>query len=215
MNFEFTDEQKDIFAAVKEFCDEELKPNAQEVDRSGEFPWNNVRMMAELDLMGISVPEQYDGLGLGTLEWAVVGEMLSVACTTTGAVYGAHVLAIYPIMLFGTEEQKDKYLRPLARGEKIGAFGLTEPTAGSDAGNVQTRAELVGDEYILNGTKLFISNGGEAEVYVIIANVEPERGTRGMTAFVVEKGTDGFSFGKDEEKKCNDVYDKIMEILQP
>ncbi len=200
MNFEFTDEQEDIFAAVKEFCDEELKPQAQEVDRRGEFPWDNVRMLGELDLMGISVPEQYDGLGLGTLEWAVVGEMLSAACTTTGAVYGAHVLCVYPIMLFGTDEQKDKYLRPLARGEKIGAFALTEPMAGSDAGNVQTRAELVGDEYILNGTKLFISNAGEADTYVIIANVAPERGTRGMTAFIVEKGTEGFEFGKDEEK---------------
>ena len=157
-------------------------------------------MLGELDLMGISVPEEYDGLGLGVLEWTVVGEMLSAACTTTGAVYGAHVLCVYPIMLFGTDEQKDKYLRPLARGEEIGAFALTEPMAGSDAGNVQTRAELVGDEYILNGTKLFISNAGEAETYVIIANVAPERGTRGMTAFIVEKGTEGFEFGKNEEK---------------
>lgn len=200
MNFEFTDEQKEIFAAVKEFCDEELRPNAQEVDRAGEYPWDNVKMLGELDLMGIPAPLKYDGLGLGFLEWTAVGEMLSAACTTTGAVYGAHILAEYPIMAFGTDEQKDRYLRPLARGEKIGAFGLTEPQAGSDAANVQTRAELKGDEYILNGTKLFITNGGDAEVYVIIANVAPEQGARGLTAFIVEKGTEGFSFGKDEEK---------------
>lgn len=200
MNFAFTDEQQEIFAAVGEFCEDELKPRADEVDRRGEYPWDNIRMLAELDLMGIPVPPEYGGLGLGYLDWAVVGELLSAACTTTGAIYGAHMLAEYPIMLFGTDEQKDRYLRPLATGEKIGAFALTEPSAGSDAGNVQTRAELEGDEYILNGTKIFITNGGDAEIYVVIANVNPEIGSRGLTAFIVEKGTEGFTFGKDEEK---------------
>ncbi len=185
---------------MREFCEEELAPRAQEVDARGEFPWDNVRKLAELDLMGIPIPEEWDGLGADFVTWTLVGEELSRACTTTGAVYGAHILAEYPIWRFGTEEQKDKYLRPLARGEKVGAFGLTEPGAGSDAGAVSTRAELKGDEYILNGSKIFISNAGEAEVYVIIANVDVERGPRGMTAFIVEPHFEGFSVGKNEEK---------------
>ncbi len=200
MDFSFTEEQAEIFAAVREVCEEELKPQADELDRRGEYPWDNIKLLAELDLFGIPIPLEYGGLGLGLIEWAVVGELLSAACTTTGAVYGAHMLAQYPIMAFGTDEQKAKYLRPLAAGEKIGAFGLTEPNAGSDAGNVQTRAQLQGDDYILNGSKVFITNGGDAEIYVIIANVAPEKGSRGLTAFIVEKGTEGFSFGKDEEK---------------
>ncbi len=200
MDFAFTEEQQEIFAAVREFCDDVLKPRAQEVDEAGEYPWDNVRQLGKLDLMGIPAPEEYGGMGLGFLEWAVIGELLSGACTTTGAIYGAHMLAEYPIMHFGTDEQKQKFLAPLATGEKIGAFGLTEPDAGSDAGNVQTRAERDGDEYILNGSKLFISNGGDAELYVIIANADPSRGMRGLTAFIVEKGTPGFDFGKDEQK---------------
>jgi butyryl-CoA dehydrogenase len=134
------------------------------------------------------------------LTWGAVGEELSRACTTTGAVYGAHVLCVYPIMLFGTDEQKKKYLTPLAKGEHIGAFGLTEPGAGSDAGAVSTKAEKDGDHYLLNGTKIFITNGGEAQTYVIIANVDPAKGTRGLTAFIVERGTPGFEFGKNERK---------------
>jgi len=200
MDFSFTEEQQEIFAAVREICDEELKPKAKEVDERGEYPWENIKMLAELDLFGVPVPAEYGGLGLGILDWAVIGELLSAACTTTGAVYGAHLLAEYPIMEFGSEEQKEKYLRPLASGEKIGAFGLTEPGAGSDAASVRTRAELDGDYYVLNGTKVFITNGGEADIYVIIANVAPEKGARGITAFIVEKGTEGFTFGKDEEK---------------
>jgi len=214
MDFSFTDEQQEIFAAVREICEEELKPKAAEVDQSGEYPWDNIKMLAELDLFGVPVPEQYGGLGLGILDWAVIGELLSAACTTTGAVYGAHLLAEYPIMEFGSEEQKEKYLRPLASGEKIGAFGLTEPGAGSDAASVRTRAELDGDYYILNGTKVFISNGGDAEIYVIIANVAPEKGARGMTAFIVEKGTEGFTFGKDEEKMAYSALSNRELIFQ-
>ena len=200
MDFAFSEDQQMIFEAVGELCEEELKPKADEVDRAGEYPWESVKKLAEMDLFGIAVPEQYGGLGMDFLTWAVVGEMLSGGCTTTGAVFGAHMLAVYPIMHFGTDEQKDKFLPPLATGEKIGAFGLTEPGAGSDAGAVSTRAELVGDHYVLNGTKIFITNGGDAEVYVIIANLDPARGTRGLCAFIVEKGSPGFSFGKDEEK---------------
>jgi len=200
MDFTFNEDQLAVLEAVKEFCDEELAPKAQETDEAGCWPAENVRKLGELDLMGIPVPEAYGGLGMDFLTWTAVGEELSRACTTTGAVYGAHVLCVYPIMLFGTEEQKQKHLAPLAKGEKIGAFGLTEPGAGSDAGAVSTRATLDGDHYILNGTKIFITNGGEAEIYVIIANVDPARGTRGMTAFIVEKGAPGFEFGKNERK---------------
>ncbi len=200
MDFAFTEDQQELFEYVQEFCDEKLKPFADETDAAGQYPWDKVKLLAEMDLMGIPVAEEYGGMGLGFLEWAVVGELLSAACTTTGAVFGAHMLAEYPIMFFGTEEQKAKYLPPLATGESVGAFGLTEPMAGSDAGAVRTTALKDGDEYVLNGTKVFITNGGDAEIYVIIANSRPDRGVRGMTAFIVEKGTPGFEFGKNEEK---------------
>jgi len=200
MDFTLNEDQMAILEAVKEFADGELAPRAKETDEAGCWPAENVRKLAGLDLMGIPVPEEHGGLGMDFLTWAVVGEELSRACTTTGAIFGAHMLCIYPIMAFGTEEQKQKYLVPLARGEQVGAFGLTEPDAGSDAGAVSTKAERDGDDYVLNGTKIFISNGGEAEVYVIIATVDPSRGARGLTAFVIEKGTPGFEFGKDEKK---------------
>lgn len=200
MDFTFTEDQQAVLEAVKEFCDEELAPKAQETDEAGVWPAENVRKLAELDLMGIPVPEEYGGLGMDFLTWAAVGEELSRSCTTTGAVYGAHVLAIVPIIMSGNDEQKQRYLTPLARGEKIGAFGLTEPGAGSDAGAVATTAVPDGDHYVLNGTKIFISNGGEAEIYVIIASTDPSRGPRGLSAFIVEKGTPGFEFGKDEKK---------------
>jgi len=200
LDFRFTDDEQMIIDAVRELCDEELKPDAKQTDAAHQYPADKVALLKEMDLMGIPAPEQYGGLGMGFLLWGVVGEMLSNACTTTGAVYGAHMLCEYPIMAFGTDEQKEKYLTPLATGEAIGAFGLTEPNAGSDAGSVATKAELRGDKYILNGTKIFITNGGEAEIYVIIANLDPGKGTRGLTAFIVEKGTPGFTFGKNEEK---------------
>lgn len=200
MDFRFTEDEQMIIDAVRELCDEELKPYAKQTDEAHEYPAEKVALLKEMDLMGIPAPEQYGGLDMGFLLWGVVGEMLSAACTTTGAVYGAHMLCEYPILAFGTDEQKEKYLTPLATGEAIGAFGLTEPNAGSDAGSVATKAELRGDKYILNGTKIFITNGGEAEVYVIIANLDPGKGTRGLTAFILEKGMPGFTFGKNEEK---------------
>lgn len=200
MDFTFNEDQQAVLEAVREFCREELAPKAKETDEAGRWPAENVRRLAELDLMGVPVPEEYGGLGMDFLTWAAVGEELSRACTTTGAVYGAHVLCVFPIMAFGSEEQKQRYLVPLARGEKIGAFGLTEPNAGSDAASVATRAVKDGDGYVLNGTKIFISNGGEAEVYVIITTLDPARGARGLAAFIVEKGTPGFEFGKDEKK---------------
>ena len=200
MDFTFSEDQTAVLEEVRRFCDQELAPKAKETDEAGVWPAGNVRKLGELDLMGIPVPEEYGGLGMDFLTWAAVGEELSRACTTTGAVYGAHMLAVFPIMAFGTDGQKRKHLMPLARGEKVGAFGLTEPGAGSDAAAVSTKAVLDGEHYVLNGTKIFISNGGEAEIYIIIAATDPGRGARGLSAFIVEKGTPGFDFGKDEKK---------------
>ncbi len=200
MDFDLPQENQEIYEAVSEFCDEVLAPRAAEVAASGEFPWDNVRAMAEMDLWGIPVPEEYGGAGLGWLDWAIIGEMISKACASTGAIFAAHYLCVYPLLAFGTEEQKKKYLQPLARGEKIGAFILTEAEAGSDAGSVRTKATRDGDFYVLEGSKMFCSNGAEAEVFIVIANVEPERGARGLTAFIVEKGIEGFRLGKEDEK---------------
>ncbi len=200
MDFDFPEENIEIYEEVRRFCEEELRPRAKEVAEKGEFPWENVRAMAEMDLWGIPVPEEYGGAGMTWLDWAIIGEMISNACTSTGAIFAAHYLAEYPLLAFGTEEQKEKYLRPLASGEKIGAFILTEPGAGSDAGSVKTKAERDGDVYRLTGTKVFCSNGGEAEIFIVIANVDPERGARGLTAFIVEKGTPGFRLGKEDKK---------------
>lgn len=200
MDFDLPQENEEIYAEIRRFCEEELRPRAAEVAEKGEFPWENARAMAEMDLWGIPVPEEYGGAGLSWLDWAIIGEMISSACTSTGAIFAAHYLAEYPLLAFGTEEQKHKYLAPLATGEKIGAFILTEPGAGSDAGAVKTRAERDGDVFRLNGSKVFCSNGGEAGVFIVIANVAPERGVRGLTAFVVERDTPGFRLGKEDTK---------------
>lgn len=200
MDFGFSEEQLELYAAVQEFCDDELAPKADATDAAGTFPWDNVKKMAQMDLFGIPVPEEYGGMGMSWVDWAVIGEMLAEACTTSGAVFAAHMLCMYPILAFGSDEQKQKYLTPLATGEKIGAMGLTEPDVGSDAGSVKTKAKLVGDEYLLNGTKIFITNGGAAETYVVIANANPEKGMRGLTAFIMEKGMEGFEIGKNEHK---------------
>lgn len=200
MDFTFNEDQTAVLEAVKEFCDKELAPKACETDEAGCWPAENVAKLGRLDLMGIPIPEEHGGLGLDFLTWAAVGEELSRSCTTTGAVFGAHLLAVFPIMSFGTDEQKQKHLAPLASGEHIGAFGLTEPGAGSDAAAVSTKAERDGDGYLLNGTKIFITNGGEAQIYVIIARLDPAKGVRGLAAFIVEKGTPGFEFGKNEKK---------------
>ena len=200
MDFTFNEDQIAVLEAVKDFCDKELAPKACETDEAGCWPAENVAKLGQLDLMGIPIPEEHGGLGLDFLTWAAVGEELSRSCTTTGAVFGAHLLAVFPIMTFGTDEQKQKHLAPLARGEHIGAFALTEPGAGSDAAAVSTKAERDGDGYVLNGSKIFITNGGEAQTYVIIATRDPAKGARGLVAFIVEKGTPGFEFGKNEKK---------------
>jgi len=202
MNFDLTEDQKTIVEAAKEICEAEFAPKADEVDKNGKFPRENIELLAKYDLSGIPIPEEYGGLDSDFLTWALVGEEIAKACSTTSAIYGANMLCIYPIYIFGTEEQKQKYLVPLTRGEKIGAFALTEPNAGSDAASGIASAVREGDEYILNGSKMFITNADEAEIYVVTFKTQLNRGARGMTSFIVEKGTPGFTFGKQEDKMC-------------
>ena len=190
----------------REFAQNEVKPLAQEVDETEEFPMETLKKMQKGGCMGIPVPKVYGGQGCDPLTYAMCVEELSKVCGTTGVVVSAHTsLCVDPIMTYGTEEQKHKYVRPLASGEKLGAFGLTEPGAGTDAQGVQTKAVLDGDEWVLNGSKCFITNGKVADIYIIIAVtdiVEDKKGRKKklFSAFIVEKGTPGFTFGTKEKK---------------
>ena len=189
---------KDLY---KKFAEEEVKPLAEELDEQERFPVETVKKLARYGFMGIPSPKEYGGSGADNLAYSIAVEELGKVCATTAVVVSAHTsLCCQPIFQFGTEEQKQKYLVPLAKGEKLGAFGLTEPSAGTDASMQQTKAVLDGDEYVLNGTKIFITNGEYADTYVIIAMTDVSKGTRGISAFIVEKGTPGFSFGKKERK---------------
>ena len=202
MLFKTTAEHEALRAKVREFAESEVKPIAFMLDKNNEFPTEAIKKLGEMNLMGIPYPKEYGGAGLDALSYAIAVEELSRVDGGTGVILSAHVsLGSYPIMAFGTEEQKKKYLVPLAKGEKIGAFGLTEPNAGSDAGGTETTAVLEGDHYILNGEKIFITNAPKADTYIIFAVTTPDIGTRGISAFIVEKGWEGFSFG--------DHYDKL------
>ena len=202
----------------REFAQNEVKPLAQEVDEEERFPRETVEKMAKLGFMGIPVPKEYGGQGCDILTYAMCVEELSKVCGTTGVIVSAHTsLCCDPILTYGTEEQKQKYLVPLAKGEKIGAFGLTEPGAGTDAQGQQTKAVLDGDEWVLNGSKCFITNGKEADVYIIIAvtgKIEKRgRVQKEISAFIVEKGTPGFTFGTKEKKmgiKGSATYELIF-----
>ncbi len=200
MDFTLNDDQEMILELVDEVSEKEFAPRADEISAKGEFPAENIRKLAELDLFGITIPEEYGGLGMDYLTWTLVSERISRACTTTGLIFGTNLLCTYPLLQFGNEEQKRKYLPPLAKGETLGAFALTEPEAGSDAGNVQTTAIKEKDSYVLDGTKIFITNGEVAGTYIIIANMDRARGPRGLTAFIVEKGNPGFTFGQHFDK---------------
>ncbi len=202
MMFKTTDAHEALRAKVREFAETEVKPIAFLLDQNSEFPHEAVRKMAELGFMGLPYPAEYGGAESDVLSYAIAVEELSRVDGGTGVILSAHTsLGTYPIAAFGNEEQKRKYLVPLARGEKLGAFGLTEPNAGSDAGGTETTAVLDGDHYVLNGNKIFITNGGEADIYVVFAVTTPGIGTKGISAFIVEKGWDGFTFG--------DHYDKM------
>ena len=205
MDFTLSKEHEMARALFKEFAEKEVKPLAQEVDENEAFPRETVEKMAKLGFLGIPVPKEYGGQGCDPLTYAMCVEELSKVCGTTGVIVSAHTsLCCDPIMTYGTEEQKQKYLIPLAKGEKLGAFGLTEPGAGTDAQGQQTKAVLDGDEWVLNGSKCFITNGKEADVYVIFAitGTVEKRGrlTKEISAFIVEKGTPGFTFGTKEKK---------------
>lgn len=201
MNFELTKEQEMVKKVMKEFAEQEVKPIAAEVDETGRFPRENVEKMAKYNMMGIPFPVEYGGAGGDEISYAIAVEELSKVCATTGVILSAHTsLACWPIYKYGTEEQKQKYLVPLAKGEKLGAFGLTEPNAGTDASAQQTTAVLDGDNYILNGSKIFITNGGQADTYIIFAMTDKSKGNRGISAFIVEKDFPGFSIGKIENK---------------
>ncbi|MBC5631016.1 acyl-CoA dehydrogenase [Clostridium sp. NSJ-6] len=201
MEFGLTTEQRLIKQMVKSFALNEVKPIAAEVDETERFPMENVKKMGELGMMGIPFDKKYGGAGGDVLSYILTVEELSKVCATTGVIVSAHTsLGAGAINDFGTEEQKQKYLAPLAKGEKIGAFGLTEPGAGTDAAGQQTVAVLDGDHYVLNGSKIFITNGGVADTFVIFAMTDKKQGTRGISAFIVEKDFPGFSIGKVEDK---------------
>lgn len=201
MNFGLTREQELVRQMVREFAINEVKPIAAEIDETERFPMENVKKMAELKMMGIPFPKELGGAGGDVLSYIIAVEELSKACATTGVIVSCHTsLCASLIYENGTTEQKEKYLVPLAKGEKIGAFGLTEPGAGTDAAGQQTTAILDGDNYILNGSKIFITNGGVADTFVVFAMTDKSKGTRGISAFIVEKGFKGFSIGKREEK---------------
>lgn len=201
MDFAFTKEQEMVRKVMREFAEKEVAPKAKEIDITEEFPWDTVRKMAKYDMMGIPYPKEYGGAGGDYISYIIAVEELSRACATTGVILSAHIsLGSFPIYQWGTEEQKQKYLVPLAKGEKLGAFGLTEPNAGTDAAGQQTTAVLDGDNYILNGSKIFITNGGKADIYIIFAMTDRSKGTKGISAFIVEKDFTGFSIGKIEEK---------------
>lgn len=201
MDFKQDELHKDIHDMVHEFAVNEVKPLAAEIDKTEEFPMENVKKMAEMGLLGIPFPEEYGGSDMDTLAYIQTVEELSKYCATTGVIVSAHTsLCCTPIFQFGTEEQKQKYLPKLCSGEWIGAFALTEPNAGTDASGQKTVAVDKGDHWVLNGSKIFITNAGVADVFFVLAMTDKTQGTKGISAFIVEKGFKGFSIGKLEDK---------------
>jgi butyryl-CoA dehydrogenase len=201
MDFELTDEQQLIRDAVREFAEAEVTPIAAELDRDHRFPYELLPKLAEMNLMGMPYPEKEGGAGADYMSYIIALEELSRACASTAVILSAHTsLATWPVHKFGTEAQKDRYLHDMASGRRLGAFALTEPAAGTDAGAGTATAMLHADGYALNGSKMFITNAPFAEVYIVFAKTDPVRGTRGMSAFIVEKDTPGFSVGEAEHK---------------
>ncbi len=199
MDFRLTTEQDMIKTMVSEFAEREVKPRAAEIDLSCEFPWDTIKKMAQLNLLGLPFPKNLGGAGVDTISYATAVSEISKRCASTGVIMSVHTsVGTYPIYLFGTEEQKQKFVVPLAKGEIIGAFALTEPSAGSDAASIQTTAVREGDHYVLNGSKIFITNGGVAGTVIVMALTDKSKGHRGMSAFIVEKGTEGFTLGSKE-----------------
>ncbi|KPJ61443.1 MAG: acyl-CoA dehydrogenase [Latescibacteria bacterium DG_63] len=200
MDYSLTKDQEMIQELARQIARERVLPVRAELDEKEEFPWEIMRALAQVGLFGVYLPEEYGGTGGGCLDLCVATEELSRVCGGVAVSYAASALGAYPILLFGNNEQKKKYLPPVASGEKLAAFALTEPEAGSDASAVQTSAVKKGDSYVLDGTKQWITNGGEASIYTVIARTDKKKGIRGLSAFIVEKDTPGFTFGKKEKK---------------
>jgi alkylation response protein AidB-like acyl-CoA dehydrogenase len=200
MDYFLNDEQKMVRDLARQVADEKIRPVAAKYDESGEFPWEIMEALAGMDFFRIYLDAEYGGLGLGTMGLVLVTEELSKACGGISLGFAATALGTYPIILSGSDEQKKKFLPDLASGKKLAAFGLTEPEAGSDVTNMKTTARKDGDGYVINGVKHFITNGGVAKIYTIIATTDPSKGSRGASAFIVEEGTPGFSYGKKEHK---------------
>ena len=199
MELSFSNDQVMVRNMAKEFATKELEPRAAEVDEKGEFPHDSIKKMAELGLLSMTIPEKYGGAGFDFTSLAIAIEEISRACGSTGVICAVHnSLAAWPIVNWGTDAQKEKYLPRMATGELLGAFGLTEPNAGSDPAAMETTAVLKGDKYILNGSKRFITNGGVAGLFIVFARTDPAAGTRGITGFIVERNAKGFTLGKHE-----------------
>ncbi len=200
MDYLLTDEQKMVKELARKIAEEKIRPVAAIYDQREEYPWEMIKVIADAGLFGLFIPEEYGGMSVGVLNLCIATEEMSRACGGIAVCYAASALGTFPIVLFGSEEQKKKYLPDLASGKKLAAFAVTEPEAGSDASAITTSAKKQGDHYLLNGLKHFITNGGEAEIYVVIAMTDKTKGARGASAFIVEKGTPGFTFGKKEDK---------------
>ena len=215
--FNLSEEHIQLQQTFREFAENEVKPLAKELDETERFPAETVQKMAEMGMMGLPIPEELGGSGVDQLGYVLAVEELSKVCATTGIILSAHTsLCCWPIMTFGTEEQKEKYLKPLASGQKLGAFALTEPSAGTDASMQKSTAVLDGDHYILSGNKVFITNAGAADVFIVFAMTDKEQGTRGITAFILERDMPGFTMGKPENKMglrasstCELVFDNV------
>ncbi len=201
MNFHFNEEEQEILDMLKDFAEKEVAPIAAEIDENERFPEETWHKLADMGMMGVPFPEEYGGAGLSYLTYIGVCEELAKHCATTSVMVSAHSsLCCWPISEYGTEEQKQKYLVPLASGEKLGAFGLTEPGAGTDAAMQRTTAEDKGDHWVLNGSKIFITNAGYADIFVVMAMTDKEKGNHGISAFIVERGFPGFKVGAHEKK---------------
>jgi len=213
MDYGLTEEQKEIVKIARQIATERIQPAAKELDEKGEFPTEILNQIAQSDLFGLYIPEEYGGFGGGALELCLATEEFSKACGGVAVSYAATALGAYPIILYGTDQQKLRYLPDIAAGKTLAAFAITESEAGSDASSVKTQATKDGDFYVLNGTKQWITNGGEAGVYTVIATTNKDKGARGLSCFIVEKGTPGFSFGKKEDKlgiRCSATRELIF-----
>lgn len=200
MDYFLTEDQLEIREIARKVAEEKIKPVRAKYDEENSFPHEIVEIFKQTDLFAVLIPEEYDGISGKVEDLAIVTEELSRVCGGIGLAFGATGLGLYPILISGNEEQKQKYLTPIANGEKLAAFALTEANAGSDAGAIETTADKDGDFYVLNGTKQWITNGGEADIYTVFAMTDKTKGARGCSCFIVEKGTPGFSFGKKEDK---------------